>query len=248
MAISAFRPSALRSRRRTGPRPIAPGHLVQPLRISLLVGALGVLTVLAPLTGAALTYVSAQQGSSMYVPVRVAGTPATVTHPLVPQQVMPSIADGFQAPLAEPGTTDAFGIYASGGLSGGIAFLDTPVDVPLALLAAGGPLLVGLTVAVLAGLMMGLVRTTAAREPFAPGNAARLTGAALTLLVAAAAGTLLPYWGAQRLLDLPPVTSGMWVPDAQPVLWPLPAAALLLVLAAAVHTGSALRRQTEGLV
>ena len=60
--------------------------------------------------------------------------------------------------------------------------------------------------------------STAACEPFAPGNAARLTGAAVTLVLAAAAAMVLPYLGARRLLDLPVVTSHAWAADLQPVL------------------------------
>jgi len=79
------------------------------------------------------------------------------------------------------------------GLHGGIAFLQTPSDVPLVVLANSGPLLAGFTIAVLAALLMGVVRTTAAREPSAHGNATRLAGAAVVLVVAAGAATVLPY-------------------------------------------------------
>lgn len=240
MAVFAFR-----TRRSDQPTPAAP---TQPLRISILVGTLGVLTVLAPLIGVALAYNGASQGSTSYVPLRLAGTGGFLTQPLVPQQVNAYLGEGVDTHLSNATTTDAVATYAVGGLHGGIAFIQTPTDVPLLALANSAPLVAGLTIAVLAGLLMGVIRTTAAREPFAAGNAIRLAGAGATLVLAAATATVLPYLGARRLLDLPVVTSHAWVADLQPVLWPLPAAVLLFVLAAAVHAGSRLREQTEGLV
>lgn len=240
MAVFAFR-----ARRGDQPTPATPA---QPLRISVLVGALGVLTVVAPLLGAGAAWNGAQGGTSLFVPLRLAGTADFIDQHGAPQMVNAYLGEGVDTALSSSATTDAVGVYAHGGLLGGLAFTESPVDAPLAVLANAEPLIAGVSIAVLAALLMGVVRTTAAREPFAPGNAARLAGAGLTLVVAAAAGSVLPYLAARRFLDLPMVTNGTWVADLQPVLWPLPAAVLLFVLAAAVRAGSKLREQTEGLV
>lgn len=211
----------------------APPNRSQSLRVSALTGTLASLTVLAPVVGSAVAWFGAGRGSTLFAPVRVADRAAPVT------------SSGFDAPIT---SSEAVDLHARNGISAGVAFVDHPVDVAFTLLAASGPVLVGLTVGALAALLVGIVRSLVTREPFAAGIAPRLVGSAGVLVLASVLATVLPFLAARRLLALPYVSAGDWVPDLQPVLWPLPAAGVLLVLAAAVHAGSGLRRETAGLV
>ncbi|GAB7192764.1 hypothetical protein NUM3379_34730 [Kineococcus sp. NUM-3379] len=227
------------------------GAAAQPLRISLLIGALSVFGILALLIGVGTAVVATgQSGTPMHLPVRLAGSLPFPAQQVAPQQVQALAPDGADTAIYDGDGQDApTGITATGGgLQAEVAFLDHPVDAGVALAAHSGAGVAGVSIAVLMALLVPLVRTTASREPFAPGNAARLAAAAGVLVLASIAASVLPYLGAQRLLQLPFITEKVWVADLQPVLWPLPAAVLLLVLAAAVHAGARLREDTEGLV
>ncbi|PPK97859.1 hypothetical protein CLV92_1029 [Kineococcus xinjiangensis] len=224
---------------------------VQPLRISLLIGVFSVFGILSLLVGVgAAVIATGQSGTPMHLPVRLAGSPTFWVQHVAPQPVQALALDNADTALYEGDGQDASaGITAgAGGLRAEVAFLDHPVDAGVALAAHSGAAVAGLSVFILVALLVPLVRTTAAREPFAPGNAARLAAAAGVLVLASIAASVLPYLGAQRLLQMPFITEKVWVADLQPVLWPLPAAVLLLVLAAAVHAGARLREDTEGLV
>ena len=223
-------------RRNAADRPSA-GTIPQPRWITSLVCALGSLVVLAPVVGAFHAH-EAARSQVMLIPLRLTGGAAYSQN-----QVLPIAIDGITPALS---TTNRYtGVFADR-LRGG--YFHPEPDPVLSVLANTGSLIAGLTVGLLAALMIGLVRTMASGEPFARGNAARLTLAALTITAAAAAASVLPYWGAQRFLAQPFVTPEYWAADLQLVWWPLPTVAILLILAAAVHGGSRLRRETEGLV
>lgn len=220
---------------------------VPPLRRSLLVGALASASLLAPVVGAAVSWSRAGRGGTFYAPLRIAGS-QPFPERLVSQDRLPLRPDGFDAPLLAPGATDAVTAVSQAGLQAAVTFTEHPVDHLFVLLATAGPALAGITAGVLGVLLLGVVRSTAAREPFAPGNAGRFAAAAGVLVVAALLGTLVPHLAARRLLALPFVDPALWVADVQPVWWPLPVALLLAVLALAVRAGSRLREQTDGLV
>lgn len=128
---------------------------------------------------------------------------------------------------------------------------------------SGSPVWAGLLAAGLAMLLLiPVIRSTAAGQPFADGNSRRWAAATVATAIGWALATVGPYLAARQVipvLEANPVYStvdgemftlpaGWLVADLHLAWWPLLVLALLGVLAAATHRGARLAADTEGLV
>lgn len=142
-----------------------------------------------------------------------------------------------------------FPVYHSGGLVTELFQAD-----PLTSVEADSP---GWALLVASGLiilvLIPVVRSYAAAQPFTPGTARRVGLAAAITLTAWLLATLLPFHAASRVLTrhlyAGPAVPELWLaPDFQTTWWPLLIVLVLTGLAAASRRGERLAAETDGLV
>ncbi|MGY1858372.1 DUF2975 domain-containing protein [Modestobacter sp. SYSU DS0290] len=174
--------------------------------------------------------------------------PATVRVPVQLEDAGPTPADGL-LPLPVGGLPDTAQVSVlNGGDQLQLAAWDS--TIPEQMLSRGDAAVTGLAVGVAAWLLRPLLASVAAGRPFGRGNARRLGGLSVVVLVAGYVGPLLPQVGALLVLD----RLGLTDPGSPFVLGlefsfgPLLVGLLLLVLAEAFRQGERLDRDVAGLV
>ena len=217
-------------------RPETPARR-QPLRVSLLTGALTVVALLAPLIGAGVAVM--RWNGLISFPVRpAAGTTLGGTLVEPAQDPRPHLANFT--------STEPVGIMA-GGFRGG-TWADGSQDAWLLWLGLGSPVLAGLLVGVVLLLLIGVVRGLARGRVLDAGTAWRLHATAAVLAGGSLLQAGLAYLGARRLLTMPYVDPTHWDAAFRPAIWPFGLAALLVLLGLSIRAGARLREETEGLV
>lgn len=133
---------------------------------------------------------------------------------------------------------------------GGLMMWLEHADPLTARLAAAPHWIVWLTAGVVVLLLLPVVRSTSSGQPFAAGNASRLTAAALTIAASWVLATTLPVLAARRAVDgeLGNVPAAWFEPRLELQWWPVAFAGALVVLGLAVWHGTKVVADTDGLV
>lgn len=220
----------------------------------ILVGTLALLGVAGVLFGLGA---AAQNLLGLYaiwpVPVKIVAVPSMTRMGLIPSVEGFALPDGsIGSPAASPDEWtggDPLPVIQTGGLA-----LPLADAGPLVRLAAGAPLWTLLLAGGLAVLVLvPVVRSYAATQPFAPGTARRLAVAAGVVATGWVLAAVLPFLAADaaiegHLYDGRALPEGWIAPHVQPAWWPLLVVVLLAGLAAASRRGERLTAETEGLV
>jgi hypothetical protein len=174
-----------------------------------------------------------------------AGAAVTVTFDLQPGPGSPVTASQpDQVPVSVSGLPEGVRVFAA---RDGLSLSAWDSTVVEQVLARGDALLLGLGVAVAAFLLVPVLRSVAAARPFDSGNASRIAGLAMVVLVVGWVGPMLS--GLATLLVIGRVgLEGTATWSVTFGLMPLLLAALLLVLAEAFRRGELISREVEGLV
>ena len=179
-----------------------------------------------------------QARAGVTVPVQLAAGPGSLVSDDEPDRV----------PVPVAGLPPASHVWAG---AGDLHLTAWDSTIPEQALARADTLLLGLATAFAAYLLLPLLRSVQDGRPFAEGNARRVAGLALALLVAGWLGPFLTSVGSVLVLDRIAVDgadSGL-APATPPALWPLLLAAVLLaVLAEAFRRGEQISADVDGLV
>ena len=213
-------------------------EVASPRRVAssaVLIGIVAVAALIGIAIGLNVAYLAATTSANTMVTVPVRVT-ADAPHPTGPEIVSgdPRWTAEVNGPLVHTGQL----MLTTGVDPDPLTAVLSRAGIWVSFLTAGGVVLV----------LIPVLRATTAARPFAPGNARRLTIAAIAAAVGWALAATLPVVAAQRAItgEMAGVPAEWYAPVFQPSWWPLGFAAFLAVLAAETAHGA--RLETEGLV